>query len=113
MLPKKIRLTKRGSFSYVYRKGTAISTSSLRMLFVVSNAAKIGFSVSKKVGNAVVRNLVRRRLRAAVRDNLHLLKRQGQIVFVAKEGIEKMEYAMIEKDVKYLLDKVIKRDSSL
>jgi len=106
MLKRKFRLTKRGSFSYVYRKGKGVGAKSVRMLFVPANATKIGFSVSNKIGKAVVRNLVKRRLRAAVRENLQLLKQKGQIVFVAKEGIEMLEYSEIERDIKHLIIKV-------
>jgi len=105
MLSKKFRLTKRGSFSYVYRKGKGTSTKSIKMLFVPSNATKIGFSVSNKIGKAVVRNLVKRRLRAILRENLHLIRAKGQIIFVAKEGIEDVEYGEIRRDVKYLIGK--------
>ena len=77
------------------------------MLFVPSNAVKIGFAVSNRIGKAVVRNLVKRRLRAILRENLHLIKVKGQIVFVAKEGIETMEYREIESEVKRLIGRIM------
>ena len=106
MLSKKFRLTKRGSFNYVYRKGRGAGASVLKMLFVPSSATKIGFSVSNKIGKAVVRNLIKRQLRAIVRENMHLIKQKGQIVFVAKEGIEKVGYDVIKKDTLYLINKM-------
>lgn len=77
------------------------------MLFTPSNATKIGFSVSNKIGKAVVRNLVKRRLRAILRENLCAIKQKGQMVFIAKEGIEKADFKEIEKDVKYLIGKTV------
>ena len=106
MLAKKIRLTKRGSFAYVYKKGRGAATKSVRMLFVPSSSLKIGISVSNKIGKAVVRNLIKRRMRAVLRVNLGKISIKGQIVFVAKEGIDKLEYSEIEKDMRYLIEKL-------
>jgi ribonuclease P protein component len=45
-------------------------------------ASRIGFSVSRQVGNAVVRNRVKRRLREVVRQTS--LKAGWDIVFIAR-----------------------------
>ena len=62
MLERKHRLTKRKEFNYIFKKGKAFSTK----LFVLNYSPtklptfKVGFSVSKKIGNAVIRNKVKR-----------------------------------------------------
>ena len=64
------RLRKRKDFDSVYRKGRA-SANELVALRVLRNHLphnRYGFSVGKRLGKAVVRNRVRRRLREGVRS---------------------------------------------
>ena len=66
-MKKSFRLKKRSAFAYVYRKGEKTSAHDLLLLSAKSKEGlKIGLSVSKKVGNAVTRNRVKRLLREAI-----------------------------------------------
>lgn len=113
MLARKNRLTKRGSFSYVYRKGDSIRNDAIALFFVKSNSLLIGISVSNKVGKAVVRNKVKRRLRAVIRQYLPKINRRCQIVIVAKERTVNMEYVDIRRAVgdALLRSKLIENDN--
>lgn len=65
------RLKKRKEFLFLAARGRKAPVSGLVLQLVRRNdtgAARIGFTVTKKVGNAVVRNRVRRRLREVVRN---------------------------------------------
>ena len=65
---------------------------------------KIGFSVSNKVGNSVVRHKVKRKLSEVVRLNINLLPLNNYI-FVAKQGSETLSYDQLKDNVFYLLKK--------
>ncbi len=68
MLPRSHRLKRAGAFQSVYRSGRSYAEP-LLVLHVVRDrpgSAQVGMSVSKKVGCAVVRNRLKRRLRAIV-----------------------------------------------
>ena len=54
----------------------------------------VGFSVSKKVGNSVTRNLVKRRLREIVRPMLVCLK-PGLYVVVVREAAAKADFSTL------------------
>lgn len=57
---------------------------------------KVGFTASKKVGNAIKRNLAKRRLRAIFLEIQHTLS-DGVYVFVAKEKINHLPYDTLKK----------------
>lgn len=107
MLEKKHRLTKRKEFNYIFKKGKAFSTK----LFVLNYSPtklptfKVGFSVSKKIGNAVVRNKVKRRMREALRSMQEEVNSQHNYIFVARKGIELATFEEIKNSIYFSLEK--------
>ncbi|MCL1944418.1 MAG: ribonuclease P protein component [Firmicutes bacterium] len=103
MLKRKYRLTKYGSFNYLYKRGAKQGNGYIKLHYIKSNATKIGFSVSKKVGNAVVRNLVKRRLR----NILFVLQKEFainvQLVVVAFPSIVDLDFLQLFETVKQQL----------
>ena len=57
-MEKRYRLQKNKAFQYVYHRGRSAACRDLVMLIAKGKGLKFGFSVSTKVGNAVVRNKV-------------------------------------------------------
>lgn len=106
MLPKNNRLTKNGSFGYVYKNGARSHCRTLTLLFVENSneSVRVGFSVNNKIGKAIVRNKVKRRMRAIVRDKVKFLK-GCQCVFVAKQGIDELEYEELSCQIDKLFTK--------
>ena len=88
------RLGQNRQFNYVYRRGKKTSCRELSLLFVKNNQKRVGFSVSKKVGVAVVRNRTKRRLRECVRPLLSGM-RSGLYVFVARPAAAECTYAHV------------------
>ncbi|MFN3967233.1 MAG: ribonuclease P protein component [Endomicrobiia bacterium] len=87
---KSERLHKTKEFIEVYKKGKAYQSDHL-LLFVLARGqiqgipgVRIGIVVSRKVGKAVKRNKIKRRLREIFRLNKHLLKPGFDIVVNAK-----------------------------
>ncbi|WP_240329624.1 ribonuclease P protein component [Helicobacter suis] len=69
----------------------------LPKFFSYPRTSLLGLSVSKKVGNAVQRNLIKRRVRSLFK-NIHLEK-ERVIVFVAKAGIAQLKYKDLKQQV--------------
>ena len=98
------RLQKNRAFQYVYRKGHSVACRDLVMLVAPGRELKVGFSVSKKVGKAVTRNKVKRRLRECFRPHLGDVK-NGLYVIVARPSAAEAAFDTLQRDVQYLLKK--------
>ena len=76
------------------------------MICVLPNGlpiSRFGFSVSKRVGGAVVRNQVRRRVREVVRLQLPQIATGYDVVFVARTPVAQAAYPQIANSVDRLL----------
>ncbi len=72
---------------------------------VPATNAQVGFTVSKKHGNAVCRNRARRRLREALRT-LTLVPQEGNVVLIARPQIATMSFTQIRQDLTVGLTRV-------
>lgn len=100
---KKIKNSK--EFSLVYNDSKKIYTK-YTIVFVRNNEneeQRFGFVASKKTGNAVQRNRIKRLFREFVKKNEQNLKKNSDYVFVGKsilkENIKNIKYKDIEKDL--------------
>ena len=108
-MKKQFRLKRRSAFAYVYRKGEKSSSRNLLLLYTKSRGGiKIGISVSKKVGGAVVRNRVKRLIREGVNNIFPQIKGGYTYVIVAKSTAAECDYYAICEDVKNIFDKAEK-----
>lgn len=103
-MQKEFRLRKNGQFRYVYRKGKSAGSREVVLNFVRGQRMLVGFAVSKKIGNAVTRNLVKRRLRECFRMEMPLL-RTGMYVFTARENAGLADFDTLHKSMRYVLRK--------
>ena len=103
-MERQYRLQKNKAFQYVYHRGKSVACRDLVMLIAKSKGMKVGFSVSKKVGNAVTRNKVKRRLRECFRPYLGGVK-NGLYVVVARPSAAEATFQSLQRDVRYLLKK--------
>lgn len=95
----RITLKKNYEFRRLYGKGKSAVTPYL-VVYCLKNRSeyrRVGFTVSVKLGKAVVRNRVRRRLREIYRLNESKLKSGVDIVIVARGRSVGAEYAEIER----------------
>ena len=92
-------LKKNSDFRRLYTKGKSAATPWL-VLYCRKNRTdhnRTGYTVSTKLGGAVVRNRVRRRLREIVRLNMPALKPGYDLVLVARSRAVDAEYQRLER----------------
>ena len=104
----KIKKTK--DFSLIYNKSKKMHTK-YAIIFIkenINNEQRFGFVASKKTGNAVQRNRIKRIFKEFVKTHKDKFKKNTDYIFVGKsilkENIKTLKYKDIEKD----LSKVIK-----
>ena len=108
MLKKENRLKKRKEFNYIYKKGTLAHSNFFTIHFVraFKPYPQIGISVSKTVGNSVVRSRVKRIISEACRLNIEKFAVKNYVI-TAKESIKEKT----SKDVELELLRVLKKNS--
>lgn len=95
----RVTLKKNYEFRRLYAKGKTAVTPYLVVYSMKTGRGqrRVGYTVSTKLGKAVVRNRVRRRLREIYRLNEDKLVGSADIVIVARSRCVGGEYAKMEK----------------
>ena len=107
MLNRINRLKKRYQFNYVYKSGEHFSGEHM-VLYVVSSKTKnikVGLAVTKKVGHAVVRNKIRRRLREIIKKQVPNLNQNNNIIVVARDNISSASFEKLSNEFLKLIKK--------
>lgn len=111
MLPKESRLTTGDDFRRASRQGRRAGSATLVLHLWVDEPgrgpARVGFVVSKAVGNAVVRNRVRRRLRNLIREHLAVLPVSGVLVIRALPASAEADFSSLGADLEHCLRRLV------
>ena len=112
MLPAAHRLRRRDDFTSAVRSGQRVSRPTIVVHYLNHCAEgdptvpRVGFAVSRAVGNAVTRNAVRRRLREVVRSVLHRLPHGSVLVVRALPAAASARSTQLRRDLDAALDRL-------
>jgi len=108
------RLKKNFEFKFVYRRGKSFANE-LLVMYILKNKRnkdkennlynKLGVSVSKKVGNSVVRSRSKRLISESFRLNYNYILKGYDFIFIARNPIVDKNYFDVEKSMINLIKK--------
>ena len=100
--PRSVRLLKHADFERVYDKGRRHFSANMTLFYLFRESGegiRVGFTVSRALGDAVERNRMKRRLREAVRLTRLGMIVQADIVINPKRSLLKADFANVVKEV--------------
>lgn len=106
-MPALRTLKKNKDFGFVYRRGKPFPKKSFTLICAKSRfgGLRVGFSVSKKIGNSVQRNRARRRLKEAVRLVLPGVSGSYGVILVARPCVNETKFETLVDEVRTAFDK--------
>ncbi|OIK08447.1 ribonuclease P protein component [Bacillus sp. MUM 13] len=111
-MKKKLRIKKNDEFQDVFKKGESFGNRQF-VVYVLEKPNqdhfRIGLSVSKKIGNAVVRNQIKRYIRQSFLELIEDIEIGKDYVIIARKPASQMDFL----EVKNSLIHVLKRSKSL
>jgi ribonuclease P protein component len=104
--PKRARLTKRSEFLTLSRQGSRIHAVHFVILSKANDTGqnRLGITVTTRVGNAVVRNRIKRLVREFFRREKGRIPQAQDIVVIARRGAEKLSLSEVSGELRTALN---------
>ncbi|OEH86478.1 ribonuclease P protein component [Desulfuribacillus stibiiarsenatis] len=105
---RKHRLSKNEDYIKVYKKGKSLANRFFVFYIFDRKDAqpfRLGISVSKKVGNAVIRNQVKRYVKAVIENYIEAMPVGKDFVLIARNPANKINYHETKDAIGHLLKK--------
>lgn len=103
-------MAKREDFNKVYRQGKSVANQQFVLYYKKRQVKpgeeapfRLGVSVSKKLGNAITRNRLRRVMKEIVRLHAEQVEEGIDFILIARKPVVEMEYAEIEKSIIHVM----------
>lgn len=97
-MKQRYRVRQNERFQEIRRRGQSYGNELLVMCVLPNDLpySRFGFSISSRIGGAVLRNQVKRRLREATRLRMPLIEPGWDIVFIAKYPIGRASFQQMD-----------------
>ena len=104
-MKKRFRVKKEKDFNAIFKEGESFANRKFVIYRLENNEQhfRVGLSVSKKLGNAVTRNQIKRRIRHILIEHKDQLVENVDFVVIARKGVEILDYAEMEKNLLHVL----------
>lgn len=101
-------LTKNNEFHRVYSRGKYAASATLVVYYLKNgiDITRVGITTSKKIGNAVKRNRIRRLIKENMRQLFYKLPKGIDIVIVARKAEKQANVDTVGRELRYLFSRL-------
>jgi ribonuclease P protein component len=116
-MKKELRIKKNKDFQEAFKKGRSFANRQF-VVYVLKKEGqtsfRIGLSVSKKLGNAVMRNQIKRYIRQAVFEIKESMQQDLDYVIIARKPLVEMDFFEVKKSLTHVLKvgKVLQKEEN-
>ncbi|PYZ96312.1 ribonuclease P protein component [Alteribacter lacisalsi] len=103
---KRYRLKRNEDFQLVFKQGKSAANRQFVIYHRQSereSSFRIGLSVSKKIGNAVTRNRIKRLIREAVRELEPRMKKKQDYIIIARKPAAQMGFHEVKQSLLHVM----------
>ncbi|MBD1379861.1 ribonuclease P protein component [Metabacillus arenae] len=107
-MKKRNRVKKNEDFQKIFKQGKSMANRQFVIYLLDQPEEKefrLGLSVSKKIGNAVTRNRIKRLIRQVFLEEKELLQNRKDYLIIARKPASEMGYEEVKKSLQHLFRK--------
>ncbi|RSK29195.1 ribonuclease P protein component [Bacillus sp. HMF5848] len=107
-MKKALRLKKNEDFQVMFQKGRSMANRQFVLYYLKKDdeiSFRVGLSVSKKLGNAVTRNRIKRMIRRFFQEHKDMLPTGYDYLVIARKPVADMNYSEAERSLGHVLYK--------
>lgn len=105
-MQRSYRLKRRSDFRRVFRGGTSVANRQF-VLYTFKRAdegvPRVGISISRKVGKAVVRNRIKRLIKEIVRQWMDHIHPQTDLILIVRNPVVGLSYIEMESSLRHVM----------
>lgn len=105
------RIRKKKDFLFLYRKGNRYKGKYFSLIYLPSNLSfsRVGVVASKKIGNAVTRNKVKRWMRELFRRNKGLLDFPVDLLIIAQPEMREVKWPELKEHYLVAINRIVEK----
>jgi len=109
------RIRKKSDFLFLYKNGKRYQGKYFNLIYFPNNLnlSRMAVIVSKKIGNAVKRNKIKRWMRDLFRRNKDFLKVHLDMLIIIKKDIKEISWSTLRENYLVAVKSICNRNNSL
>lgn len=109
------RIRKTRDFLFLYKEGKRYKGKYFNLIYFPNNLrfSRMAVIVSKRIGNAVTRNKIKRRIRELFRRNKDILKEHLDLLIIVKQGIQDTSWPVLRENYLAVIKSIWRKNKAV